>query len=124
MTLGEALNEIDREVPNQFTAGEKIHWLSRLDQDLYRNILQTHIIPAPEEFRGYSSDTPVNTVLLAKAPYDELYRWYLELHIHGTNGEIARYNAAAAKFNQALLAYGDNINRSYPARSRQKMIWF
>ena len=50
-------------------------------------------------------------------PYDELYRFYLEAQIHYANGEMARYNNAAAQWNNAFLTYKDyRCRRERPRR--------
>ena len=56
--------------------------------------------------------------LTAEAPYDELYRHYVEAQIHYANGEMARYNNAAAQWNNAFLTYKDyRCRRERPQRS-------
>ena len=50
--------------------------------------------------------------LLAPAPYDGLYRHYVEAQIHYCNGEMARYNSAAANWNNGLLTYRDYVCRT------------
>ena len=51
-------------------------------------------------------------VLTAESPYDELYRHYVEAQIHYCNGEMARYNSAAANWNNGLLTYRDYVCRT------------
>ena len=45
-------------------------------------------------------------------PYDEIYRWYLEMKIADANGEMTRYNNAMAKYNAYYTAYQDFYNRT------------
>ena len=47
------------------------------------------------------------TVLAIAAPYNELYRHYVEAQIHYCNGELERYNNAIALWNTMLLAWRD-----------------
>lgn len=124
MTLANALNLTDSQVINEFTAADKIRWLSQLDWALYRTVLETHVVPGLPDFEGYDENTPGYTLLLAAPPFDEIYRWYLEMQIHGVNAEAARYNAAAAKYNNTLIAYMDHINRKYPSVPHGAVRWW
>lgn len=126
MTIKDAVDVIDRQVVNQLPLEDKIHWLSDLDRNIWNNFIITHDCgyDAPPYFGGYDMDTDIDTELLAKPPYDEVYRWYLEMQIHGVNNEQMRYNAAAEKYNYALEALGDVINRSYPTRKQSQQRWW
>lgn len=121
MTLGDACETVDRLAGNQIPFSVKVKWVSTLDSMLYREILQTHRGACRCPFRGYDGSTDPETRLLAEEPYDEIYRWYLEMQIRDTNGELLKYNNAAQKFNSALLAFGDYINRTYTPLGRQQL---
>lgn len=110
MTIEEAIRQVDTLTVNQIGREEKIRWLSDLDSTIYIDIYNTHeeLNKVPEP--GIAGE---DSVLLVKAPHDVLYRWYLEMHIHDANGEMARYNNAAEKFNAALVNYMDYVNRTY-----------
>ena len=60
--------------------------------------------------------------LLAPAPYDGLYRHYVEAQIHYANGEMGRYNNACAAWNNALLTYRDFWCRSHMPRQGVKAL--
>ena len=121
MTIGEAMALVDRLTANQSSGADKLAWLSGLDASLYLSVWKTHRMPEDGGFAGYGPETPPDTGLLAPPPFDEIYRWYLEMQIHGANGETARYNAAAEKYNAALIAYMDWVNRRYaPLGTRMK----
>lgn len=113
MTIEEAIELVNRLVPNQVSDTDKVDWLSDLDLTIYKTVLATHHITRDPEFEGYGPDTDPSTVLLVPAPFDEMYRWFLEMHIAGANGETARYNTGAEKYNAALLTYMDYVNRNY-----------
>ena len=53
---------------------------------------------APDAFGGYDQATNPDTVLLAPPPYDEIYRFFLEMHIDLVNQEYDRYNNSAALY--------------------------
>ena len=53
------------------------------------------------------------TALLIGWPYDEIYRWYLEMKIDDANGEMTKYNNSAAKYNTYYQAYQNAYNRAH-----------
>jgi hypothetical protein len=103
VTLDEAIFLTDEMKPNQIDRARKIEWLSRLDKLIYREIILRHIQPEAQrpECPHYTPDTPPDTELLAKAPHDEIYRFYLETHIDLANQEYGKYNNSAALFSAA-----------------------
>lgn len=110
MTIREAIEQVDRLKPNQYGEQDKIAWLSKLDGRLYRETVQTHETAAAD-FQGYPETVDLETELLAAWPYDELYRWYLEMMIDDADGETVLYNNSAAKFNTTLAAWQAWYNR-------------
>ena len=99
MTLEQAIFLADELKPNQIERARKIDWLSRLDISIYNELMCTHERKSaeemPDEFDGYRQDTDPDTVLLAPPPYDEIYRFYLEMHIDLANQEYDKYNNSA-----------------------------
>lgn len=113
MTIQNAIELVDSLTYNQIDMMPKIKWLSDLDGTVNSDILLAHEGTDNREFNGYGPDQDLETELLVPAPYDEIYRWYLEMKIHDTTGEIIKYNNAAAKYNAAYIAYADYINRKH-----------
>lgn len=113
MTIMEAITHFDSLTHNQISVPVKVVWLSSLDGLVHREILATHEGAGPQVFSGYSAGTDTDTQLLIPHPYDEIYRWYLEMKTWDTLGEMDKYNNAAQKYNMALLSYMDYINRTY-----------
>lgn len=115
MTIREAIETTDKLKPNQYTEAEKISWLSMLDGLVHREIVLTHggVCPGTEDFAGYTEFADQDTVLLVPFPYDEVYRWFLEMKIDEANGETAKYNASAAKYNTVYEAYMDRYNKTH-----------
>lgn len=119
MTITQALEIVDRLTPNQYDMEDKIRWLAELDGIAHREVLRTHEMDVPEEFHPYRPEQDLDrTVLLIGAPYDEVYRWYLDMKIAEANGETDSYNAAAGSYNQYFTAWQNYINRSYMPRER------
>ena len=116
MTIREALETVDRLKPNQYGSEDKLRWLSELDGVVYREILQLYA-PQPPVFAGYAPQTDLDgTELLIGWPYDEIYRWYLEMKIDDANGETAKYNNSAAKYNMYYQAYQNACSRAHMPR--------
>lgn len=139
MTIKEAIEAVDRLSPNQYENLDKVRWLSELDGVVYLEIEKPHekgtpvcrpwvrtrdpfdreeggCPPKPEEpeeaFTGYPADVDFETVLRVPWPYDEIYRWYLEMKIADAQGEMTRYNNAMAKYSAYYTAYQSFYNRS------------
>lgn len=106
MTIDQALHTVDELKPNQIERARKIDWISRLDKQIYRDVMLTHVRHSAEEvpdtFEGYKQDTEPDTVLLIKEPYDEIYQYYLFMQIDLANLEYDQYNNNAALFGSAL----------------------
>ena len=113
MTIEEAINRTNVTKPNAYSNAEKIEWLSRADENIKRQIIDTHKCDEPVEFNGYDENTPMDTELLAVAPYDELYLRYLEAQIDYHNAEYGHYNNSIALFNAAYKAYESYYNRTH-----------
>lgn len=113
MKIQEALDGVDTLKPNTCDEGTKIRWLSVLDARVHSEILMTHDHdPAEGVFAGYTEQTDRDTELLAAAPHDEMYLYYLESKIDYSNGEMGKYNNSAAMFNSAYTEYANFINRT------------
>ena len=92
MKIREAIETVDRLLPNQYETPDKVRWLSELDGIVYRDIICTHEHEKePEPFTGYGEDVDLETELLIPWPYDEIYRWYLGMKICDANGETTKY---------------------------------
>lgn len=122
MTIEKVIGLVDDLKPNQLTEEQKIQWLSQLDYRIFREILLKHEKdPAmPEEFSGYDADTAGGTELLAPPPYDEIYRWYLEMQIDLANMELEKYNNSAALYNNAWGEFARMWHREHMPRADGK----
>lgn len=123
MTISQAIDHFDCLTCNQIDKNVKITWLSLLDGLIYKECLCCHQPENARPFPGYNSSTNPGTTLLVPHPYDEIYRWYLEMKTWDTLGEIPKYNNAAQKYNTALVAYMDYVNRtSVPQASALRLV--
>lgn len=98
MKVIEAINRIDELKPNTILQTEKIRWLSVLDGQIKKKIIDTHDGGENINFSEYN-DNSLETKLIVPFPYDELYIYYLESKIDYANGEMTRYNISATNYN-------------------------
>ncbi len=111
MTINKLMTLVDDLTPNQYSAEHKLRWLNEVELTVYLEIVMTHEGDRPETFTPY---TPAdNSVLLAPDPYSRIYPLYLESRIHYHNAETAKYNDAAAAFQQAWDELRSWYNRTH-----------
>lgn len=126
MTIGMAIETVDRLRPNRFSREDKIRWLSELDALIWQDLISTHeqatactpregwgCCDAGAEFVGYDTSTEDNTELLAQFPHDSIYQFWLESQIDLNNMEIGKYNNSRNMFNNAYVTYTDWYNRTH-----------
>lgn len=119
MTIIEAINRIDSLKPNNYTQEDKITWLSTLDGNIKKEIIDTHEGAEGVTFNGYDADTALDTVLLIPAPYDDVYIKWLEAQIDYANGETKRYTNSMIMYNTALSAFTRYYNRNNMPKGHQ-----
>lgn len=113
MTIIEAINRLDDLTFNTYSQNDKVAWLSTLDSSVKQQIIDTHEGADAISFSGYTDDTPLETVLLVPAPYDEVYLRWMEAQIHYHNGEYGKYNNAIIMYNTAFETYQSYYNRTH-----------
>lgn len=119
MTIIEAINRIDSLKPNSYTQEDKIAWLSTLDGNIKKEIIDTHEGAEGVIFNGYDADTALDTALLIPAPYDDVYIKWLEAQIDYANGETNRYANSMIMYNTALSAFTRYYNRNNMPKGHQ-----
>ncbi|HAV89747.1 MAG TPA: hypothetical protein DCW44_00495 [Eubacterium sp.] len=118
MTINEVLDEVDRIAKNNsIDRNQKIKWLDRLDRSIFNDLLQ-YKKDNIETFDGYNVDDDEDTELLAVAPYDELYVYYVLAQINLIQQEIDFYNNNYAMYEDKYRNYRDFINRTYRTKGR------
>ena len=138
MTIQEALDRVDILKPNKIGTDTKIAWLSKVDGEIWQEVIMTH---APDwhlmhrlteneddsadprenswHFPGYSMETDPNTELIVPAPYDEsLYTAYLSAQVDIVNQETDKYTNDATLYNAALKQFQAYWNREHMPRQR------
>lgn len=123
MKLIEAINRLDVLKFNTYNQSEKINWLSRLDSMVKKQIIDTHEGSESVFFEEYTDDTPLDTVLLVPAPYDEVYLRWMEAQIDYNNGEIDRYNISISMFNTEYEAFENWYRRNHMPVSKGRFVF-
>lgn len=113
MTIIELITDVDAMKPNGHDQAYKVQWLSQLDGRIKQEIIDTHEGGEAGTFEGYNTETPLDTVLLVPAPYDDVYRYWLEAQIDYANGEYTKYNNSMSMFNNVYSAYERHYNRTH-----------
>ena len=119
MTIIEAINQIDEFKPNGFSQKDKIRWLNTVDYYIKKEIIDTHEGTESIPFTGYDENTPLDTVLLACAPFDVLYIRWLEAQIDYANAEISKYNNSITVFDSAYSDYRNYYNRTHMPKGKK-----
>ncbi len=89
-----------------------ILWLSRVDGRVKREVLDTHEGPVCS-FTGYDPDISLDTELLVKEPYAELYGHYVDAQIALENIQQEEYSCHAILFEQAWSEFRNDYNRNH-----------
>ena len=124
MKINEAIQEIDNLKFNAFTQDQKVGWLSRLDNMVKTQIIDTHEGGEGVSFTGYDSDTNLQTELLIPSPFDAVYLRWLEAQIDYSNGEMDRYNISITMFNTEFEAFEAWYHRNHMPKSHGKRFIF
>ena len=108
MTIQRALDLADQMKPNMMQDETKIQFLSELEGIIFDELLMQHEHLLEEERnRIYDADTDRGTEMLAPAPYDMVYVYWLMGKIDLQNMEIDKYNNDTALFNTAYETLSD-----------------
>ena len=123
MTVNEAIALVDELKPNQIEEARKIEWLSRLDQWVFDQVItpREKDESTPRSFEPYApaftEEEPEEGAccreLLVKAPFDEMYRFYLEMQIDLANMEMDQYNNSSALYQNARGQFLRDYNRRH-----------
>ena len=124
MKINEAIHRLDSLKFNTYKQDDKVEWLSRLDSMVKQQIIDTHEGAESVSFNGYTADTPLDTVLLVPAPYDEVYLRWMEAQIDYHNHEYDTYNNAIIMFNTAFEAYKSYYNSTHTPVKRGRRFLF
>lgn len=113
MTIQEAIALCDELKPNHYSESVKRSWLSKLDGQIFRELMMPRENCPVETFMGYA-DAEEDTELLVPYPYaEDVYNNFLQMQIDRENGETARYNQSVTMYNNAYRAFAADYNRNH-----------
>lgn len=118
MKIIEAINRIDSLKHNTYTQSDKVAWLSEVDWEVKRHIIDTHEGDTVT-FTGYDDSTDLQTELLIPAPYDKAYLLWMEAQIDYHNGEYDKYNNASDMFYEAYEGFKNYYNRTHMPKGKK-----
>lgn len=119
MTVKEVIDKVGTlRRNNQFTIEDKMWWLNQIEAKIQIDCL---LMPCVAIQYKYPADE--REILIAKAPHDELYVYYICAKIDEALGEMARYNDTIALFNQVNGEYQKYIIRTVnPKHNRVELV--
>lgn len=117
MTIQEAINREDKLKANQIDIEDKIRWLTRLDRQIYEEVILQHDMGEDYEAPDFDKYNLL-TELIVPDVYANVYLKYLELQIAITNNEPKAYNSATTNYNNAYITVQDFYNRNYMPKQR------
>lgn len=119
MTILEAIQQVDLQIPNRFSHEEKCRWLSELDGLIFRELHQLYEGSEEMKCPVYEADTDHG--LLVQEPYaQELYLRYLESRMDDAHGDTERYQNSRILFQAAYMNYARWYNRNHKPLSRER----
>ncbi|MBR5110207.1 MAG: hypothetical protein IK099_08425 [Clostridia bacterium] len=126
MTIEKAIFQADELKPNQVAKAQKIDWLSHLDRRVFKEVISAHVPDGntPQAFTPYDQDTPADTELLAKAPYDDIYPYFLSMQIDLANLEYDKYNNSMLLFTDAFGQFARAYHREHRFKQEANALKF
>ena len=118
MKIIEAINKVDALKHNTYSQNDKVAWLSELEWDVKKNVIDTHEGNGVD-FSGYDDNTDIQTELIIPAPYDKAYLLWLEAQINYYNGEYDKYNNAMDMFYEAFNGFKNYYNRTHMPKGKK-----
>ena len=113
MTIQDALDMADELKPNMMQESTKIRFLSEIEGKIYHEIIMKHEHEDDIDMPEYDSDTDTDTELLAPAPYDMVYVYWLISRIDHMNQEMDKYNNDRILFENAWGELSDYWTREH-----------
>lgn len=118
MTINEAITLHKQRVPaTKLTEAQIIDALSRLDRNVYLNIICAHE-GSHGEFTPYTEETGFDTELLIPSPYDDIYADWLDVQNELVCKNHSRYNNAVAIYDKKYQEYASFYTRNNLPKSK------
>ena len=116
MTVEEAIRQTERLQPSQYSKLDMLNWLSQLEGQVRRDIIDTHEGGPETEYRPFGLGD-MDCALLAPPPFDRMYLSWLESRIHYANAEYGKYNNAVAMHQADYSAFWNWYNRTHKPKT-------
>lgn len=143
MKIGEVIAAVDELKPNTLDEDRKRSWIWELElhvMDFLKGFESPHAGEGlhesktqkepktqkeSDEEKGYSGlEIPEDDVeLLVPAPFDSVYRFYVESQVDYANGEIEKYNNSRAMYNNMLSEYENHYRRHHMPKGRKVKLY-
>lgn len=119
MLAKELIDIVDDLRPNQYNKETKLRWLSIVDEEIYREIIEPRE-QKPHEHICYTftdGELDEQDDLLVPFPYaEDVYVPYLSARIDQANGEIAKYNVQIGLYQSGLTDFRNAWNKEHKVR--------
>lgn len=116
MTINDLITEVDDLKTNQYSDEQKVRWINEIEGRILDEIIRNRKIREDEEIPDevyYDEEIDMDTELLVKEPYSDLYRYYLFSMIDLSNEEYDRYQNSAVLFNNRYQSFADYWYRTH-----------
>lgn len=125
MKITELFDKVDTLRPNQVRDDIKRSWLSEVEMLLINEVVLTHEVP--ERIRNHETyikflenegvgnvyDEKSTGELIAQAPYDELYYWWMMSKLDLVERNTEQYINDSQMYNNIYLTYKQWYNRNH-----------
>lgn len=119
MTVASIIEQYNIERPNSIDDAFKRDWIENCERLLYEAVLLTHEECPDIDFDEFDMDTE----LIARPPYSDLYMHYIDQRAAYNNNDTKRYNASATMYNNALLEFQQMYNRTHkPLKAPSRLL--
>lgn len=123
MTIAQAIAAASKLRESDIPEDMMVGWLSKLDGQIYVDVIQQHIggttIPMPD----YGPGTDVETELLVPHPWDELYVYFLAMRIDMAQGEMELANADNIVYMELYQQWVNSYTRTHRQRSMPALMF-
>lgn len=116
MTINDLITEVDDLKTNQYSDEQKVRWINEIEGRILDEIIRNRKIREDEEIPDevyYDEEIDMDTELIVKEPYSDLYKYYLFSMIDLSNEEYDRYQNSAVLFNNRYQSFADYWYRTH-----------
>ena len=100
--------------PHAYNDAQLLDWLTRIEGQIFADIILTHENLALVDFAGYTIATDKTTTdLIVREPHDDLYFYYLASQIDLFNQELDKFNNNAELFNECYSRFENFWNKNH-----------